>query len=147
MFTLEPTFTFPMQSETLLEHAEATRKILQKIIPEELFFEDKADFIDWIEEALPTVKWTECREIPDTISVFLLCHSCKGLSIDSFFLDLLKKRLVPDREVTTLSFQHMSFHLKEIATNSFFVAEMKILIENSRDLHYIQKNLPLLAKE
>lgn len=147
MFTLEPTFTFPMQSETLIEHAEATRKILQKIIPEELFFEDKADFIDWIKEALPTVKWTECLEIPDTISIFLLCHSCKGLSIDSFFLDFLKKRLIPDREVIALSFQNMSFHLKEVTTSSFFVAEMKILIENSRDLHYVRKNLPLLAKE
>jgi len=147
MFTLEPTFTFPMQSEALVEHAESIRKILIKIIPEELFFEDKADFIDWIVEALPAIKWTECKDLPDTLSVLLLCHSCEGLNIENFFLNHLRSRLVPEREVTILAFQHMSFHLKEISSNAFFVAEVKILIEDSRDFYFIQKNLPLLAKE
>jgi hypothetical protein len=147
MFTLEPTFAFPMQSEALVEHAESIRKILLKIIPEELAFEDKDDFLDWMHDALPVVKWTECRELPDTLSIFLLCYRCKGLSIENFLLSHVKSRLIPDREISILSFQHMSFELKEISSNPFFVAEVKILVEDSRDLHCMRTNLPMLAKE
>lgn len=147
MFAIEPTFTFPMQSKALAEHIEAIRKILIELFPKEGFCEDRDDLAGWIQEAIPVLKWSECRDLPDTLSVFLLCYSCKGLNLENFFLSHLKSRLVPDRELSILAFQHMSFQLKEISSKPLFVAEAKILVQDSRDLHYMRKNLPIFSKE
>ncbi|HSX11950.1 MAG TPA: peptide ABC transporter substrate-binding protein [Rhabdochlamydiaceae bacterium] len=62
-------------------------------------------------------------------------------------LDLVKKWLAPEREIQFLSFQNLYCHLRELSTELFFVAELKLLIEDGRDLDAVRNNLPLLAKE
>jgi oligopeptide transport system substrate-binding protein len=147
MFILEPLFAFPIQSESLHAHIELTKKILQKIIPDTQIFKNKENFVDWMEKSLPMIKWADSLDAPDALSIYVLCHDCRGLNVESFVLDLFKRRLVPDREIRILSFQHMLFHLKDIQADTLFIAELKVLVEDNRDLHYIQKNLPMLVKE
>ena len=41
-----------IQSEVPLEHFEKMASILEQMIPEEMLFEDKTDFLTWIKETL-----------------------------------------------------------------------------------------------
>ena len=60
---------------------------------------------------------------------------------------MLRKWLIPGKEASILSFNHMYFHAKEFPENSFFVGEIKILIESSQEWCDANDNLAFLTKE
>lgn len=146
MFTLEPLFCSAIHSSALAEHSKQIELLLEKILPKSVRFEDKADFNAWAAEALPLLKWNECTSAPDSLSMMLLCQPCKELRPEVFFVDVLRKWLIPEKESTILSFQHMLFTVKGLE-NKYFVAEANVLIEDDRDLYRIKANLPNLSKD
>jgi hypothetical protein len=60
---------------------------------------------------------------------------------------MLRKWLLPGKEASILSFNHMYFHPKDVPENSFFVGEIQILIETSQEWCDALANLAFLIKE
>ncbi len=129
------------------EHQTRLERFLNELIPPDLCFEDKDDFLNWAKNSLPILEWKEPSEIPGNLSVSFFCSPSRILYIESLFLDLLRQTLLLEREVSILSFNHVYFNLEGVHEKTFFVAEAKIVVENSRDLHYISLNLDLLKKD
>ncbi|HUD01052.1 MAG TPA: hypothetical protein VMR37_01880, partial [Rhabdochlamydiaceae bacterium] len=136
-----------IQSEVPMEHFEKMSAILEQLIPEEMRFEDKTDFLNWVKETLPLFKWNECSSFPNSLSVQLLCLKNHQLQIESFFSEMLRKWLLPGKEASILSFNHMYFHTKDFPENAFFIGEIKILIETSQEWYDALANLAFLTKE
>ena len=140
-------FSHPLSSQSLSEHVSQIEKILLKIVSGKYFFNDKKKFGNWLKTALPLIHWNEISNVPESLSICLLCTPSKQLKTEELFLDIIKKWLIPEREIQILSFQNMRFYLPDILSEQLFICEAKILIEDGRDLTAIQKHLPILAKE
>jgi hypothetical protein len=85
--------------------------------------------------------------LPDSLSIFLLCPPLKKIRTEDYFLEAVKRCLLPEKDLFILSFQHLHFHFSAIDKTSYFIAEVKILIEDRHDQLKMQTNLPLWAKE
>ncbi len=136
-----------IESEVPPEHFEKMAVILEQLIPDEMRFEDKSDFLNWIKETLPLFKWNECSFFPNHLSVQLLCLKNQQLQIETFFPEMLRKWLLPGKEASILSFNHMYFHVKDFPKNAFFIGEIKILIGTSQQWYDAIANLAFLTKE
>lgn len=144
---VQPKFAYPFQSEEIEQHICHIEELLQQLIPDEILHGERKDLISWIKNALPYFKWNECTTTPDCLTVYLLCRPSGDLKIEDFFLETLKRWLVPEKELSVLHFRYLHFHLPEITQDAYFVAEAKVLLEDARDLTITKKNLPLVAKE
>jgi len=136
-----------IQSEVPLEHFEKMAGILEQLFPEEMRFEDRTDFLTWVKDTLPLIKWNECHSFPNSLSIKLLCLKCQQLQIESFFPEMLKKWLLPGKETSILSFNHMYFNLKDFPENSFFIGEIKFFIGTYQEWNDALANLAFLSKE
>lgn len=134
-------------SEAMKAHVEYIEQLLLRMIPEEVLLRDREGFSEWVRDCLPLVTWTETQRVPDLLSIFLLCAPSRAVRTDRFFYDSIKRWLVPGQELSILSFQNMSFLLPGLHAESFFLAEVKVCIDDGRTLGTILRNLPLLAKE
>jgi ABC-type oligopeptide transport system substrate-binding subunit len=147
MFSLEPNLIYAVRPDTSEEHLGQIRELLAKIVPSDVFFEDKEDFLIWAKGSLPLLQWIEPSTTPEELSIIFFCSSSRELKIESLFIDLIRTVLIPDKETPILSFRHMQFSFQGIGENSFSIIEAKILIESTRELHYTAFNLALLKKE
>src|SRR5579883_570724 len=123
MFQLITHHRHLIRSNVPEEHFEKMSAILQKIVPEELCFEDVNDFNNWMKDALPLIKWNESSPSKHAMTVSLLCLKSSHASINTLFLELLKQRLLPGREVSILAFNHMYFHHNHLPEQAFFIGE------------------------
>jgi hypothetical protein len=147
MFPLEPNLIYAVRPDTLEEHLGHIKELLAKILPPNIFFEDKEDFLIWASGSLPLLKWIAPSTTPEELSIIFFCSPSRELRIESLFIDLIRTVLIPNKETPVLSFRHMQFNFQGIPESSFFIAEAKILIQSMRDLHYTTFNLALLTKE
>ena len=129
------------------EHFEKMSAIIQKIVPEELCFEDVNDFNNWMKEALPLIKCNEFSLSKHTMTVSLLCLKSSHIAIDTLFIELLKQSLLPGREVSILSFNHMYFHYNHLPEKAFFIGEVTILLDSPQEWHLGLENLTNLVQE
>lgn len=147
VWKIRPHFAHGLSDNNLKEYVRNVEQLLKKLIPESLCFEDKGDFVSWINEFLPVVQWTDPSHAPDAVSIIFLCRASKVFKTEFFFLNIIKNWLSPEKEISILSFRHLYFYFEGIPGDSFFVAHMQILLEDSRDLNSVKENLPTLAKE
>ena len=136
-----------ISSDVPEEHFEKMSSILQKIIPEELCFEDICDFSSWMKDTLPLIKWDEFSPSKRTITISLLCLKNTRLSIDVLLPELLKQRLLPGREVSILSFNHMYFHHNHLREQVLFIGAVTILLDSPQERLLAIENLPILEQE
>ncbi len=142
---IRPCFGPFIESHELSGYIQAMGHVLKKLIPESVLFEDETDLSTWIGEHLPLVKWTEALSLPNCISIYLLCHPCKGTPTEAFFRHMLMRGLIPERNPSLISFQYLEFYL--IGEEKLFLAEAKLLIETHQDYQRVQQIMPLFAKE
>ena len=135
------------ESASLADYVETLEKVLENLLSEGVCFEDERDFFTWTHEVLPLVKWTCPQTSPDLLSLHILCRASKINKIETLLLQLIKHRLVPDNEISILSFHHLYFHFENFPLESLLFIKVRVLIEDSGQLSLIQKNLPILAKE
>ncbi len=147
VWKIRPHFAQGLPDNTLKEYVRQAEQLVKKLIPESLCFEDKGDFISWTNEFLPVVQWTDPTHAPDAVSIIFLCRASKVFKTEFFFLNIIKNWLSPEKEISVLSFRHLYFHFEGLPGDSFFVAHMQILLEDSGDLNCVKENLPSLAKE
>ncbi len=146
-FDIEPLFFSPVYSKALTAHIEEIRQLLHKVLPKELCAKEAKEVASWIEDHLPLVKWEELIQLPDILPIYLLCFPPQALQADVFFLDLLKKWLIPEKEIDMLGMCTMSFYLKGINTRCLQLVQARILVEKGQDYLAIQNHLPLVAQE
>jgi len=144
---IRPIFDYTVASEKLNSHIHLIEKTLQKILPNEVLSKDRTQIMQWMQNSLPFLKWTECKHTPDCLTIYLLSYPLKEIKTQNFFVDLLKRWLIPEKEIDILSQWSMSFQHADDVDTVFFVAEVNILVESGQDLATMQKNLPLIAKE
>lgn len=142
-----PAFAHEFLSKNLYEHIQLIENILKQLMPKGEHFEDSSDFMAWLKECLPLIKWNENINPPDCLSIFLVCQSSKVSKIEHFFLDIIKKWLIPEKDVSILSFQHLYFHFENFPEAIFFASQVQVVIEDGQDLNLVYTQLPILAKE
>ncbi len=136
-----------MQSEELIAHTQQMIGILTKLIPSELLFEDKVDFLNWLQESLPLIRWKEVNSVPGCLTVTLLCKSANGANTGAFFYQLLTRGLLQNKVVTLFSLHQMEFYLGVNALEKWYVAQVEVLVENEDEDIMIREKLPLFARE
>ena len=145
--TLHPIFAPFIQSGALAEHVQKGGEILKRILPEEFFAFSSQESDDWLAKNLPLIKWDELSSVPDGVSIYILCSPTHEVQAEKVLPDLIRRWLIPEKEVHILAFHNLYFHMKDTSSRLFFIAEIKILVEDGRDWGTIQSHLPLLTNE
>src|SRR3569832_870795 len=127
-------------------HFEKMIAILQKIVPDEIYFEDFHDLNHWIKESLPIVKWDETSS-SGTLVISLLCLTNPHVSIDVLFPEFLKQKVIPGKTASILSFNHMYFHHTHFPEKSIFIGEVHLSLGSLQDSLLGFDNLPLVVQE
>ncbi len=144
---IQPHFATSPSSESLASYVKNFEEALDILIPNGLCFEDDRDFLMWIQDALPLVKWVLPESPPDLISFYFLCRASKAHKLETLFLELLKNRMIPQKEVSILSFHHLYFHFDALPGECLLSLQAKILVEDPAQLTLFKGSLPLLEKE
>lgn len=136
---IRPYFPQQIQEGELSRHLEQGREILSRLLPEDFSASSLAQ--------LPLIKWSQPTSAPESLSLFFLLSPNQEVKAEKVLLDVIRKWLIPEKEVPILGFYNSYFYMPKISTNLFFVAEVKIFVEDGRELSLIQEHLPLLANE
>lgn len=144
---IRPVFTFYQRDEALQEHLVKTKRMLLNLLPAPLPFTDRQGLEKWLAESVPLLEWTPCKDPPSVLTISFLSKPLNGLPTETFIQEMIKRWLIPHKETTILSFQHMQFFFEHYLKEPFFIAEAKILIRNSKERDLVKMNLPLLKKE
>ncbi len=130
--------------QTYTAQDESIDSILRKIVPAEVLFEDEADLAAWMNSSLPLITG---KEAGNHFVLYLLCRPPRVLSADHFFQDIIRRGLVPGRQLSITLFHQVRFHLQGYPQEDFLFAEINIRLEDGQMLETIKENLPFIAKE
>lgn len=145
--TIQPLFAPVLESGALSEHVDRGKEIIEALLPEEFFALSAEEAKRWLSKNIPLIQWDEPSSLPSSFSIFFLCSPTHEVKAEKVLPDLIRKWLIPEKEVYILAFHNLYFHMREISSDLFFLAEIKILVEDGRDWGLIQSHLPLLANE
>nr|NGX38532.1 Oligopeptide-binding protein OppA [Chlamydiota bacterium] len=137
---------FP-QVEALSDYVEKGKEILERLLPEEFLNLSEKEGKRWLSLNLPLIKSNIPSNTPGILPVFFLCSPTQEVKAERALLEVLRRWLIPEKEVNIVGFHNMYFNMNGFNSDLFFLAEVKILIEDGRDLEMIQKHLPLLSNE
>lgn len=145
-FQLQPLMAEHTDSKLLASHEIQIKSILSSCIPyEELA--DKEKYKEWLEQNIPLIHWDERISPPDNFSIYLLCKSKKTVNIGTIFLELVRRYLIPGKELQLLSFFNANFSLPDISSDLYFTARLDFLVEDGRDFTKILQHLPQLSRD
>ncbi len=145
--TIRPAFPFYNRSKNLQAHIDKMRGILLSYLPDPLPFVDKKSLGKWIEETIPWIMWSSFESPPDAVTLFFLISPLSSLPTETFISGMIRRWLLPHQETTILSFEHMEFYFDHYLKGSFFIGEVKVLIQNKKEANLLKENLPLLKRE
>ncbi|NGX39896.1 MAG: Oligopeptide-binding protein OppA [Chlamydiae bacterium] len=145
--TLELHLPFAEGATALSGHLEKGKEILQETLPKEFFDLSFEESNQWFSSNLPIVKWEEPKDFPTSLSLYFLCSPSQEVKADKVLPELIRKWLIPEKEVQILGLENVYFHMREISDRLFFASEVKILVENATESRTIVSNLPLLSTE
>jgi oligopeptide transport system substrate-binding protein len=123
------------------------KEILKRLLPENFSSLTDQQARAWFSKNLPLIQWIPIESAPDILSVYFLCTPTQEVKADNVLLQLMKKWLIPEKEVQVLGFNSLYFYMEGHNSHLFFVAEVKILVEDGRDLRKIEEHLPRLSHE
>lgn len=144
---IQPIFDYPIPSERLDVHIQLIEKTLLSIIPDHLLYKSHQEIKNWMQSSIPFIKWSDCKSSPDCLTIYLLSTPIKEIKTQNFFIDLLKRWLIYNKEIDIISHWSMRFHFPGEIDTVYFVSEVNILVESGQDLETMQNNLPLISKE
>ncbi len=144
---VKPHFPQLLASGVLKDHVDRAKTILEKLLPEDFLELSPPEAIRWLAAHLPLIASDKPQSTPDAMSLYFLCSPTQEVKADKVLLEILRKWLIPEKEVHILGFHNMYFYMEGFNSRLFFVAEVQVLVEEGRDLAKIQENLPLLSNE
>ena len=146
-FKIEPKISYLLPSASLEEHVFYMERALREAIPKEFYSKTTGEFVQNLRERLPCVQWSFSSTPSDCLTIYLLAETTKEDDDEYTFLKILKKWLIPGKAPTILSRHSLSFRWDLFPDVNFFLLEVKILLEESKDFSRIEENLPSLSKE
>ncbi len=147
-FQIESCFSYGMSSKNLADHVHGMEKILRRIIPEHLLSKTKYEFSQDLSEHIPLFSWTENLTPPDCLCIHFLCFSSyKNADLDESIQEILKKWLIPGKNLHFTSLQSLFFHWDLFPCETLFLMEVKVVIEEGKDLMVALQNLPSISRD
>ncbi|MCX6989888.1 MAG: peptide ABC transporter substrate-binding protein [Chlamydiae bacterium] len=146
-FKIAPKISSLIPSSILEDHVFYMERSLREAIPKEFYSKTTGEFIGNLRNSLPSVQWGFSNSPSDCLTVYLLAETIKEDETAYACLKLLKKWLIPGKRLTILTKHALSFRWNLFPGANFFLLEVKILLEESKNLSTIEQNLPSLAKE
>lgn len=129
----------------------AIRRILQKILPLEVFIvrEADADFQadqrEHFHATLPLVNYQLDEELPANLSFYVL-YKYRSNAF-KFFFEMITRWLVPGKRLNAVLVYAVDFHMPEISRELYTLCEVMIHVDNEVDLNKIQNHLPIIESE
>lgn len=94
---------------------------------------------------LPLVTSTNCRELPGVMSFFAL--TLEKQNAFKFFYEMINGWLLPGRRLNVVLIYSADFRLPDLGEDTFVLSEIRVRIENERELEQILGNLPTIETE
>lgn len=142
-----PFFPCSSRSSILNRHLRKAKEILYRILPEEFLLLPSSLSEDWLIKNLPII-YQDIPEItPDGLILSFLCAPTEEAKAEKVLLEIIRKWLFPEKEVNILNFYNLYFHMRGVSSKLLFLGEVKILIENGKELSLAREHLPLLTSE
>lgn len=145
--------------ESFFHYFAALQLLIKRLVPEsvlekakfiESFQEKKTieEFYDALEEEIPIITWSKATlEPPCIISVAVLCSSEYTHGVGRFVSDTCSRWLIPGKQLPLVNVVSSAFRFKLLPGRGYFLHELFIRIDNTKDLSLIKANLPALSKE
>lgn len=146
-FKIAPKASYLLPSAALEDHVFYMERALREAIPKEFYSQTTGDFVQGLREKLPCIQWSFSNTPSDCLTVYLLSETSKEEEAEETFLKILKKWLIPGKIPTVLSKHSLTFIWDFFSGATFFLLEVKLLLEESKDLSAAEQNLPSLSKE
>ena len=96
---IQTSFASAIPMSALSLQIEQAKQVLERILPAEFFSKESEEKQLWLTKNLPLLKWNHIETTPDSLSLYFLCISSIENHVQTIFLDLLKKWLIPEKEV------------------------------------------------
>ncbi len=144
-FRIKPTSPYAMHSPEIIQHVEHAIKLVQKCIFQEFPDFDNLSNKTNILHKLPIIIWKTPNEPPSCIDCIILCLSSKETGIENRIESILQNWLNPGKTTQFFSKNSLYFHWDLFPDASFFIMELKGIIETKNDLDKILSNLPSLS--
>lgn len=146
-FKIEAIVPNASRSSTFADYIQQIEKIIRKIVPQKLLLTSQAHFAEKLLEQLPIVSWTDSAYPPDTMSIYVLCLATKEDKFESTITDVINQWLIPGKTPQILFRQSLQFQWDLFKGREFFFLEIKVLVEDGRDLGAIQQSLSSLSMD
>ena len=144
-FHIKPISSYAMHSPEIAKHVERATKLVQKCIFQEFpDYENLFNKTDALKN-FPIIVWSLPKGTPGCIDCTILCVSSKETGIENRLENILQSWLNPGKITQFFSQNSLYFHWDLFFDTSFFIMELKGLIENKNDLDRILSNLPSLT--
>lgn len=131
----------------LTDHVERAKGLLEKLLPEDFSDLPNHKASRWLSSNLPIIQWEPPGATPEGMSLYFLCSPTQEVKAEKVLIEIIRKWLIPEKEVHILSYENMYFYMEGFNAKLFFIAQVQVLVEDGRDLAAIQKHLPLLKNE
>ncbi|PCI75835.1 hypothetical protein COB21_05190 [Candidatus Aerophobetes bacterium] len=146
--SIRPTFHSYSESENIKSHLQTMKEVLVQLLPKPLPFSDREGLKQWIQRDLPLVETNDCGILPDTLSIFFLCHQITPINnIQKFLFDLTKRCLFNEEIHKITSFAHMDIYFEHDMDTPLVIAEVKIVVQYAREYERIKERIPYLKKQ
>ncbi len=147
LWRIRPQFGNQKNAPLLEEYLRSFEEVLGEIVPKRSCFEDEHDFLTWVEDVFPLVTAKLPDTVPEIFSLFLFCRASKQYKAETLLVQFLHTRLIPNKEISILSTQHLYFHFENLPHESFLGMHVKILADDAMQLNDFKNNMPQLTQE
>lgn len=144
---MQPLFSQLKRSQELIDHFAQAKLLLEQLIPDQVLLGSLESIRKWFSTVLPIVKWEKPDTTPTGLKIHFLSPISQEVQAEKVLPELLRKWLIPEKEVHIFSFTTTHFYLPAISDKVYFMAEVQVLIEEGKDLETIGYNLPLISSE
>ena len=116
---------------SLEKHTEEMAHVVAKLLGVDSTLSN-VTLVTRLKKQLPIVHWENDDISPEGISLYLLCEALPNYDLFQFFCDMVVRWLIPGTQATILHAKHLTFRFIDHPKNSYFVAEIFVLVEESQ---------------
>lgn len=144
---LYPLFPLTSRSPALHCHIRRAKEILQQLLHKEFLSLSRQDAARWLSQNLPILSHRFPEKTPGVLTFQILCSPTQEVKAEKVLLEVLRKWLIPEKEIHILGYFNFYFTMRGISSKLLFLSEIEIFLEDNLELNTVQQNLPLLANE
>lgn len=121
------------------------KDILLKVLPKKI--EDLSSCNQWLLKQIPYLFWSKCTKAPCLLSISLFSLPMQKVKTRPFFLDLIRRSLLEEKDLQIASLFNFSFKILEDKNHPFSYSEVNLFIESKEDLEFVNRTLPQLKRQ